>query len=145
MTAGEIVITGSALKTRFPEPGDEVTYRDRVLYVNGEKVDSKLVGRYDGISKTRDYKNYQTVEEKLGDSTHRALLGPPPGFVGGEEGTWKVGEDEYLVIGDNRSNSEDGRYWGMVPEANLVGKAFLIWFNWGRGGPQWKRLGTVIH
>ncbi|HET7843589.1 MAG TPA: signal peptidase I [Xanthomonadales bacterium] len=129
-------------------PGDEVTYRDRILYVNGQKVDAKVVGAYNGISAARDYKNYATIEEHLGDVTHQALLGPPPLFANGEEGTWRVGQNEFLVIGDNRSNSEDGRYWGMVPEANLVGKAFLIWFNWDRrggGGIQFRRIGTVIH
>ena len=53
----------------------------------------------------------------------------------------------YLMIGDNRDNSEDGRYWGYVPEANLVGKATWIWFNWDwhrQGGPVWSRIGTRI-
>jgi signal peptidase I len=127
-------------------PGDVVTYRDRTLYVNDVKVESKLLGRYDGTSNTRSYDGYARVEEQLGDARHDLLLGPPPSYAGGEEGTWRVGENEFLVIGDNRSNSEDGRYWGMVPEANLVGKAFLIWFNWDgrRGRPGFGRIGDVI-
>ena len=53
----------------------------------------------------------------------------------------------YLVIGDSRDNSEDGRVFGFVPEANLVGKATRIWFNWDlnrRGEPIWSRIGTAI-
>ncbi len=53
----------------------------------------------------------------------------------------------YLMIGDNRDNSADGRVWGLVPEANLVGSASFIWFNWDlqrTGGPNWSRIGNGI-
>ena len=51
--------------------------------------------------------------------------------------------DYYWMMGDNRQDSQDSRYWGFVPEDRVVGKAWLIWFSW-EGGPRWKRLFRLV-
>ena len=82
--------------------------------------------------------------EQLGDVQHDILVMPrTPGL----EGEYVVGDEEYFVMGYNRDNSNDSRYWGTVPEGNLVGKAFRIWMNWdgANGGVDWDRLGMKIH
>jgi signal peptidase I len=128
-------------------PGDEIVYRNKTLWVNGEQVDARPVGRYVGSGSGRDMTGAELRIESLPGVEHRILQKSAPAYMPQGEGLWKVPEGQYFVMGDNRDNSEDSRYWGFVPEANLVGKAFLIWMNWdGRnGGIDFDRPGTVIH
>lgn len=123
-------------------PGDEITYRNKVLYVNGQEIAETPLGPYVGPGESgRSMAGAQVKLEKLGDVEHR-IMEFPQAFIG-HEGTWKVPPGHYFAMGDNRDNSQDSRFWGFVPEQNLVGRAFVIWMNFDNG-IDFSRIGTLI-
>lgn len=123
-------------------PGDEIAYRNKVLYVNGQEVAETPIGPYTGPGESgRSMAGAQVKQEQLGDVQHR-IMEFPRAFIG-HEGTWKVPPGHYFAMGDNRDNSQDSRFWGFVPEQNLVGRAFVIWMNFDNG-IDFRRIGTLI-
>jgi signal peptidase I len=123
-------------------PGDEITYRNKTLFVNGVEVAETDLGNYVGPSEPgRNLGNARVLQEQLGDVEHR-ILEIPNAWIG-HEGSWKVPAGHYFAMGDNRDSSADSRFWGFVPEENLVGRAFMIWMNWNNG-IDFSRIGTVI-
>jgi hypothetical protein len=138
--------------------------------VNGEVAAWREVGKYsDGC-----YQDMQLARETLGEHEHDAMYcrstagiatAPLPscnrnldrGYLceadateatdSGNFAEIQVPAGNYFMVGDNRDNSADSRYFGFVPEANLIGKAQRIWFNWDlqrTGGPLWARIGKKI-
>jgi signal peptidase I len=124
-------------------PGDRVRYQKKTLYINGEPAPIKAVGPYQPEgSGMRAIGSVEGVEQ-LGAVEHSVLVNPlAPDFSNGcgflQYREVTVPEDHFLMVGDNRDDSNDGRCWGFVPEQNLVGKAFFIWMSW-----DWKRSGFL--
>ena len=128
-------------------PGDEVSYINQKLSINGQPVPTVSKGEhYDD-----DSLSYSPLfTEKLGDVEHQIRVDPRrASFFGGGPKTFpfaencryspegvvcKVPPGHYFAMGDNRDNSEDSRFWGFVPDQNIVGKAFFVWMNFGNLG-----------
>ncbi|MFC6297794.1 signal peptidase I [Pseudomonas sp. CCM 7893] len=133
-------------------PGDVIRYTsDKRLFVNGESVAEKLIG-----SEPNTLGSAELYQEKLGAVEHEirkemSRYRSPP------DNQWTVPAGHYFMMGDNRDNSNDSRYWddpnipkdmlGMVPDQNIVGKAFAVWMSWPEPKlshlPNFSRVGLI--
>jgi signal peptidase I len=126
-------------------PGDRIAYYNKQIYLNGVPVKQTSLGDYEGTYQTGGMMGAESlVSEDLDGVTHDILV--RKGEPSAREGEFTVPEGHYFVMGDNRDNSHDSRFWGPVPESNLVGKAFFIWMSWDSGKPgiAFNRLGTAL-
>ncbi|MDM8567140.1 signal peptidase I [Candidatus Halobeggiatoa sp. HSG11] len=129
-------------------PGDQIEYVNKMLYVNGEPIIQQVdKPRYIGVGSGSNMTGSELRIEYLSDDVeHDILINPKRGEYRTKFSKLTVPDKAYFVLGDNRDNSKDSRFWGTVPEENLIGKAFFIWMNWDwkNGGISWPRLGTAI-
>lgn len=160
---------GEVMVFRFPEnpsldyikrvvglPGDRIAYRDKRLWINGAPVKLEPNGEYTYVESGLNFVSTQRLTEMLDGKNHAVLVRrdfPSVQLAGvqrfpfrdncayNDEGlSCTVPPGHYFLMGDNRDMSSDSRYWGFVPEGNIVGKAFMIWWNFDEFG----RIGQLI-
>lgn len=124
-------------------PGDKISYHEKTIYINDIPIKQNINGRYMAYGSGMMMDGASLRKEDLLGVQHDILISPNRSSV---ELETIVPEGHYFVLGDNRDNSKDSRYWGFVPDENLVGRAFMIWMNWDgkNGGIEFDRIGTML-
>jgi signal peptidase I len=130
--------------------GDTIEVRNDIVYVNGKEVPHHeipgdyLYWDYDETVDRWSQKRARRVEETWGGNTY-ITLHSPIGRGARDLPETAVPPGHLYVLGDNRDNSQDSRFWGPLPMENVKGKALIVWWSWGEPeGLRWRRIGHLV-
>lgn len=127
-------------------PGDRISYINKVLYVNGVEAKQTPIGEAtDSDDSHLNSWPVKVVEEDLNGIKHKIFIRPDRPAEDFKD--LVVPPGHYFMMGDNRDSSNDSRYWGFVPNNNIIGKALYVWLSWDSVNHKvrWERFGTKLY